>query len=120
MNVNRRRQTDKFGAQSITRIMTIDFMIATIIAAFGLGSIWISLKSDVAGAQVTTKSNSVALSVMVDDIESVKTTVAVIQVQAVESEKRNAERAAASEKRDDALQDELRDIKQILLQQVTQ
>lgn len=113
----KRRLSDKSGADRwLARVMTIDFVVATAIVAFGMGSLWISLKADVASAQETTQNNSVKLSEMGDDLNSVKTTVAVIQVQAVESELRNAERAAAAERRDAAQSQELRDIKQILLQ----
>ena len=117
----KRRLSDKSGADRwLARVMTIDFVVATAIVAFGMGSLWISLKADVASAQETTQNNSVKLSEMGDDLNSVKTTVAVIQVQAVESELRNAQRAAAAERRDAAQSQELRDIKQILLQQAAQ
>ena len=120
-NTHRRRLSDKSGADRwLAKLMTVDFVIATAIVAFGMGSLWISLKSDVASAQETSESNSVKLSGLADDLGSVKTTVAVIQVQAVESEKRNAERADAAERRDAAQSEELRDIKQILLQQAAQ
>ena len=112
----KRRLSDKSAADRwVARILTIDFIVATAIVAFAMGSLWISLKADVAFAQETTENNSTKLSEMGDDLNSVKITVAVIQVQAVESEKRNAERAAAAERRDAAQSQELRDIKQILL-----
>lgn len=118
---HKRRLNDKAGADRwLARVMTVDFVIATVIVAFGMGSLWISLKSDVASAQETSESNSVQLSALADDLGAVKITVAVIQVQAVESEKRNAERADAAERRDAAQSQELRDIKQILLQQAAQ
>lgn len=120
-NTPARRFTDKSHADRwLARIMTIDFIVATAVVAFGMGSLWISLKSDVASAQETTENNSAKLSEMGDDLNSVKTTVAVIQVQAVESELRNAARAVAAERRDAAQSQELRDIKQILLQQAAQ
>ena len=118
---HKRRLSDKSAADRwVARILTIDFIVATAIVAFAMGSLWISLKADVAFAQETTENNSTKLSEMSDDLNSVKTTVAVIQVQAVESELRNAARAVAAERRDAAQSQELRDIKQILLQQAAQ
>jgi hypothetical protein len=115
VNQHRRLSDKSVPDRWLARVMTVDFVIATVIVAFGMGSLWISLKSDVASAQETSESNSVKLSALADDLGAVKITVAVIQVQAVESEKRNAERAAAAERRDAAQSQELRDIKQILL-----
>ena len=99
----------------LARVVTMDFIVAIVVSSFLVGGIWISLKSDVAQAQEISESNAIKLVEMGNNLVEVKTSVAVIQVQAEESEKRNAERAAAAEKRDDAQSQELRDIKQILL-----
>ena len=106
---------DAVTEKILEKVVTMDFIIALIVSSFLVGGIWISLKSDVSQAQEVSSGNAVKLDEMGQDLVDVKTSVAVIQVQAEESEKRNAERAAAAEKRDDAQSQELRDIKQILL-----
>ena len=107
---------DAVADKVLEKVATMDFIVALVISSFLVGGIWISLKSDVSQAQEVSSENAAKLNIMSQDLIDVKTSVAVIQVQAEESEKRNAERATAAEKRDDAQSQELRDIKQILLQ----
>jgi preprotein translocase subunit SecD len=107
---------DAVADKVLEKVATMDFIVALAISSFLVGGIWISLKSDVSQAQEVSSENAAKLNIMSQDLIDVKTSVAVIQVQAEESEKRNAERATAAEKRDDAQSQELRDIKQILLQ----
>lgn len=98
---------DKITNAFIAKICTVEFVISLLIITFGLGGSYISLSRDISDTQKETYSHTEKIQSVSKDIEEIKTSVAVI-----EANQLNSSNQAKEQKEE--LKEQREDIKKIL------